>query len=150
LIEAHDEERTRIARELHDDFSQRVALLAMRLGGMKRDLPASAANLRQSIGEASNQILELGNDIRALSHRLDSSRLQYLGLSMAAASFCKELSERHGVAIYFHSDGIPEELPQGTSLNLYRPPFNFGMSKFRLNHPMRNRATVQFIESLRS
>jgi signal transduction histidine kinase len=120
LIEAHEEERSRIARELHDDINQRVALLAMQLDRMRHDLPASAADLKQGIGEAQKQISELGNDIQALSHRLHSSTLEYLGLTAACASFCRELSDRHGVAIDFDSTDIPKELPQEISVCLFR------------------------------
>ena len=120
LIKAHEEERARIARELHDDINQRVALLALQLDRMRQDLPASAADLKHDIGEANKQISELGNDIQALSHRLHSSKLEYLGLKAAVAGFCKELSDRHGVEIDFHSEGIPKELPHEISLCFFR------------------------------
>jgi signal transduction histidine kinase len=120
LIEAHEEERTRIARELHDDINQRLAMLAMHLDGMKRDLPASAANLKLGIEEANKQVSGVGDDIQALSHRLHNSKLEYLGLTAAVDSFCRELSDRHGVEIDFHSEGIPKELPKEKSLCLFR------------------------------
>jgi signal transduction histidine kinase len=120
LIEAHEEERSRIARELHDDINQRVALLALQLDRMGQDLPASAADLKHDIGEANKQVSELGNDIQALSHRLHSSKLEYLGLAAAVAGFCRELSDRHGVEIDFHSEGIPKKLPHEISLCLFR------------------------------
>lgn len=120
LIEAHEEERARIARELHDDINQRVALLAMQLDRMKQDLPNSTAELTQGIGEASNQVSELGNDLRVLSHRLHSPKLEYLGLTAAGGGVCREFAERHGVRIDFHSKGIPKELSQEISLCLFR------------------------------
>jgi signal transduction histidine kinase len=120
LIKAHEEERARIARELHDDINQRVALLAMQLDRMRQDLPDSAADLRHDIGEANKQMSELGDDIQALSHRLHSSKLEYLGLAAAVAGFCRELSDRHGVEIDFHSEGIPKELPHEISLCFFR------------------------------
>jgi signal transduction histidine kinase len=120
LIQAHEEERARIARELHDDINQRVAALALQLESMRQDLPASAADLRHDIGQAKTQISELGNDIQALSHRLHSSKLEYLGLAAAIAGFCRELSDRHGVEIDFHAEGIPNELPHEISLCLFR------------------------------
>src|SRR5438876_2575475 len=89
LIEAHEEERARIARELHDDINQRVALLALHLDRMRQDLPASAADLKQGIGEANKQILELGNDIQALSHRLHSSKLEYRGCWQPSPAFAE-------------------------------------------------------------
>lgn len=120
LVEAHEEERTRIARELHDDIGQRVALLALHLDCMRTDLPAPAADLRQRMAEANKQISELRNDIQGLSHSLHSSKLEYLGLTAAGGIFCRELSDRHGVGIDFQSEGIPKELPKEISLCLFR------------------------------
>jgi len=120
LIEAQEEERTRIARELHDDISQRVALLAMQLDRMSLNLPASAADLKQGVEEAARQTSEIGNDIQALSHLLHNSKLEYQGLTAATAGFCRELSDRHGVAIDVRSEDIPNDLPPEISLCLYR------------------------------
>jgi signal transduction histidine kinase len=120
LIEAHEEERTRIARELHDDISQRVALLAMQLDRMSYNPPASVADLKLRLEEVGRQTSELGNDIQALSHRLHNSRLEYQGLVATTDSFCRELSERHGVAIDVRSETIPTDLPPEISICLYR------------------------------
>jgi signal transduction histidine kinase len=120
LIEAHEEERTRIARELHDDVSQRVALLAMQLDSMSFNLPASVGDLKQRIEEAERQTSEIGRDLQALSHRLHNSKLDYQGLTAATDSFCRELSDRYGVAIDVRSEDIPRKLPPEISLCLYR------------------------------
>jgi signal transduction histidine kinase len=120
LIEAHEEERTRIARELHDDVSQRVALLAMQLDRMSLNPPASVADLKQRLEEVGRQTSELGNDIQALSYRLHSSKLESQGLIATTDSFCRELSERHGVAIDVRSENVPINLPPEISLCLYR------------------------------
>ena len=120
LIEAHEEERTRIARELHDDISQRVALVAVHLARMSKDVPASTGYLKTEIGEVQKLVSELGNDIQSLSHQLHSSRLETLGLASAAAGFCRELSDRHGVVIDFVSKDIPTDLSPEISLCLYR------------------------------
>ena len=88
LIEAHEEERTHLARELHDDINQRIALLAVNLERLKQDLPA-ADDTGGRIDEMREQVSVLGSDIQSLSHRLHSSKLDYLGLGAAAASFCK-------------------------------------------------------------
>jgi PAS domain S-box-containing protein len=119
LIEAHEEERAWIARELHDDFNQRVALLAVTLDSVKQDLPAEGT-ARHRLEEACQQVGELGSDIQALSHRLHSSKLEYLGLAAAAASFCQELSTRQNIEIDFHSEDIPKSLPKEISLCLFR------------------------------
>ena len=120
LIEAHEEERNWIARELHDDFSQRIVLLAMNLEEVKQGLPASERRARRRLEEACQRVGELGSDIQALSHQLHSSKLELLGLAAAAAGFCQELSKRQNVEIDFHSEDIPKALPREISLCLFR------------------------------
>jgi PAS domain S-box-containing protein len=120
LIEAQEQERTRIARELHDDINQRLALLAVNLQGLSEKPPPSAVELRRGISNQYEQVSELGRDVQALSHRLYSSKLEYLGLASAAAGFCRELSDRQEVEIDFRSDGIPKNMPQEISLCLFR------------------------------
>jgi PAS domain S-box-containing protein len=120
LIEAQEEERRRIARELHDEFSQRVALLAVRLDGLNQALPTKAAEIRRALGEVKREVVDLGSDIHALSHRLHSSKLEQLGLAAAAAGFCRELSDQQNVEVDFHSEGVPRDLPQEVALCLFR------------------------------
>jgi PAS domain S-box-containing protein len=119
LIEAQEEERTRIARELHDDISQRLALVSLSLEALTQS-SASADELKQEIAEANKQVSDLATDVQALSHRLHSSKLAQLGLVGAAASFCRELSSRQDVQIEFRSEDVPIELPQDISLCLFR------------------------------
>jgi PAS domain S-box-containing protein len=120
LIEAQETERTRIARELHDDINQRLAMVAVGLKTLKRGLPNSDQEASRGIDEACVQISELESDIQALSHRLHSSKLEYLGLEAAASGFCRELSERQNVKIDFRCDGLPEDLSGDVSLCLFR------------------------------
>jgi PAS domain S-box-containing protein len=120
LIQAHEDEHKRIARELHDDINQRIALLAMKLEGVLHGPPASVTELRFELGEASKQVQELGGDVQALSHRLHSSKLEHLGLAAAAAGFCREFSEQQGMEIDFRSESIPTELSEEISLCLFR------------------------------
>jgi PAS domain S-box-containing protein len=120
LIEAHEEERTWIARELHDDFGQRIALLAVNLEKVKQELPTSAVEVGQRIEEVSRCVSDLGSEIQALSHRLHSSKLEYLGLVAASRAFCSELSHRQNVEIDFRSQDIPKNLPQEIALCLFR------------------------------
>lgn len=117
LIEAQEEERTRISRELHDDINQRIALLAVNLSTL-RQAPETAA--RQGMEEIAHRLIELGTDIQALSHRLHSSKLEYLGLAAAASGFCRECSDRQKAEIAFHSDDLPKVLPQEISVCLFR------------------------------
>jgi len=120
LIEAHEEERTRIARELHDDINQRMALLAANLERVKEALPASDVGARTLLEQASQGVSDLGSDIQSLSHRLHSSKLEYLGLAAACAVFCREISERQNIEIDFQSNAVPKALPKEISLCLFR------------------------------
>ena len=120
LIEAHEEESRRIARELHDDINQRLAVASMRLGYLKEGPPASAAEFKQEIGEIGQDIADLAVDIQAVSHRLHPAKLEILGLERAAAGFCDELSNRHDVTIDVHFENIPTALSRDISLCLYR------------------------------
>ena len=120
LIEAQEEERRRIARELHDDINQRLALLANDLEMMEQDPPDSAVEVRKRIHEHLRRVHEIGTDVQAISHRLHSSKLQYLGIVAAAKGFCQELSEQHKAAIDFTHADIPPTLPEEISLCLFR------------------------------
>lgn len=120
LIEAQEVERTRIARELHDDINQRLAMVAIILESTKQDLPASEVETNRQLQQATAKIGELGNDIQALSHRLYSSRLEYFGLELAASGFCSEMSERQNVKINFRYGDIPGDLSDQISLCLFR------------------------------
>ena len=120
LIEAHEEERAWIARELHDDINQRIALLAIELEQWGQHVPESALEVHDHIRQAHLRLSDLGRDIQALSHRLHSSKLDYLGIATAADSFCKELSEQQKVEIDFRNTAIPHNVPKEISLCLFR------------------------------
>jgi signal transduction histidine kinase len=120
LIEAQEQERTRIARELHDDIGQRLALVAVGLDRGRQESNSTEDEMRSIMGEARRQISDLANDVHMMSHRLHSSKLDILGLTAAAEGFCRELSERQNVAIDFHSDGVPKSLPEAISLCMFR------------------------------
>jgi PAS domain S-box-containing protein len=120
LIEAQEEERTMIARELRHNIHQQLVLLSINLDYLQQTLPQSAAEITQKISQAREQIGIVCKDIHALSHRLHSTTLEYLGLAAAAAGLCRELSDRQKVEIDFRCEGVPKELPKEISLCLYR------------------------------
>src|SRR5215471_7723484 len=120
LITAQEDERAWIARELHDDIHQRVGLLAMQLDRMRQILPSSMAEWERETASASAQVVELGKDIQALSYRLHSPKLQYLGLATAASAFCREFSDREQADVDFHAENVPKDLPADSSLCLFR------------------------------
>ena len=112
LIEAQEKERRRIARELHDDICQRLALLAFELdtSGPK---PAHIVDVQ-------NRCVEIAADVQALSHKLHSATLDHLGLESAIKGFCREFSQQHDVNVEFTSENIPNPLPRDISLSLFR------------------------------
>ena len=120
LIEAHEQERTRIGRDLHDDVVQRLVMLALELGGVQQNVPDSASELRTRIGTLQNETTRITNDVQLLSHELHSSKLDYLGIVGAAKNFCREFSERQKVEIDFQSHDLPTAFPTELSLSLFR------------------------------
>jgi signal transduction histidine kinase len=120
LIEAQEEERHRIARELHDDISQRLALLSVELQGLTEVHPKSSAELRDRAEHLLKRTSQISSDIHALSHRLHSSKLDYMGAVAAMAGFCSEITAQTGLEIDFEHIDVPGSLPQDISLCLFR------------------------------
>jgi PAS domain S-box-containing protein len=120
LIDAQEQERTWIAREMHDDINQRLSVAAMELDRQRQNLQASADDLRWSMAEVYKQISELSSDIHSMSHRLHSLKLDSLGLAAAAKSFCCELAKRQDIEVEFSSARVPRKLPEAISLCLFR------------------------------
>jgi signal transduction histidine kinase/ABC-type uncharacterized transport system substrate-binding protein len=120
LIDAQEKERSRVASELHDDFSQRVALLAFGLQNTAETLPDSPDGLKQTLDEFRQSVCELGDDLHGLSHQLHSSTLDNLGLVTGLRSLCREFGARQGVEIDFTSEDIPRTVRPEVSLCLFR------------------------------
>ena len=120
LIRAQEEERARIARELHDDFSQRLALLSIGLGQLWKKLPEAEAEERASILEMLKGLKEISSDIHSLSHELHSSKLEHVGLVPALHGLCREFGEKHQIAIHFYDRGMPPNLSKDVALCLFR------------------------------
>ena len=117
LIEAQEQERARIGRELHDDINQRLAMLAIELE-LLQDNPAEVGSRLQ---ELRKQTTEISNDVQALSRELHSSKLEYLGIVAAMRSFCKEFGDQQGMEVDFGSHDLPSPLPSPEiSLTLFR------------------------------
>jgi PAS domain S-box-containing protein len=120
LIEAHEQERTWIARELHDDINQKIALLAVELEQWQLHSPESGVDVRTHTRHATQRLSDIGKEIQALSHRLHSSKLEYLGLVTAANSFCREFSGQYKVQVEFNHSGVPRTVPNEIALCLFR------------------------------
>jgi PAS domain S-box-containing protein len=120
LIDAQEQERTRIARELHDDIGQRLAMLAIEMEKFQQDSADLSAPLRSRIGELWQQTSEIASDIQSLSHELHSSKLEYLGIVSAMRGLCRELGEQQKVEIDFKTHDVVRPLPPDISLCLFR------------------------------
>jgi PAS domain S-box-containing protein len=120
LIEAQEHERTRISRELHDDFSQRLAILSIGLEQVKRALPESYREDRIKVQEMINKARELSSDMHSLSHQLHSSRLEHVGLVSALGGLCKEICEKYKMDVQFSKRDFRLEIPKDVALCLFR------------------------------
>ncbi len=116
LIEAQETERTRIARELHDDICQRLGMLSFELDQASAGANGSGKSLR----EMRERCTQIARDVQSLSHGLHSSKLEYLGIVAALRAFCEEFSKQHSVKVDFAHLNMPSQLPRDVSLCLFR------------------------------
>lgn len=120
LIHSQEEERKRIARELHDDLNQRLALLSVLVEQTSQDPDRGDPEIRRTMTELSARLRELSADVHRLSYDLHPSKLDHLGLVVAARSLCREMGDRYEIDIGFSDDGVPGDLPLDVALSLYR------------------------------
>jgi signal transduction histidine kinase len=118
LLSAHEDERRRLARDLHDDFSHRVAMLSMDAARLERadsaeEAPRVVHNMRQGLSR-------LSEDLHELSHRLHPSILEDLGLVDALRTECDQLSRAAGLKVVVDVDHVPERLPEDVALCAFR------------------------------
>jgi len=115
LIQSQEQERTRIARELHDDINQRLAMLAIELERLRID----PQEVRSRLQQLREETIAISSDVQALSHELHSSKLEYLGVVSGMKSWCKEFSQRQIMDVDFRSD-VASPLPFEIGLSLFR------------------------------
>jgi PAS domain S-box-containing protein len=120
VIEAEERERNRIARDLHEDVGQRLALLAIALEQLKNDLPHQAVELLNCMDAVWKKTSEILTDVKASAHELYSPRLEYLGIPSVMRSFCEEFGEKKGVEIDFRSHDLPSLVLPDVSICLFR------------------------------
>ena len=118
VIVSQETERQRIARELHDDLSQKLALLSIDVVQMSRDL--ALPEHRQHFTRLSSQVEEIAGDLYGLAHRLHPSRLQMLGLVESVRVLCQDVSQQRDLTITFSEAHIPDVVDPSVSLCLYR------------------------------
>jgi signal transduction histidine kinase len=115
LISAQEDERARIARELHDDLTQRIAAIAIELGRIQRTSPAET-----DLERVREQVIQVSQDIHGLSRRLHPSTLDDVGLVAAIEAECRSFFERGGAPVEFSADGNLSDISRDTQLALYR------------------------------
>jgi len=119
LIDAQEKERTRIARELHDDINQQIALATIEFDRLTQRSGLDD-EVRNCITVLCARLSEIGKDVQAISHRLHSSKLEILGVVAACRSFCREVAERSKVTVDFTEEGNLRVVPEEVSLCLFR------------------------------
>ncbi len=120
LISAHEEERSRLARELHDDLAQRLAVFAIEIGKLEKQLMDQPAPVQEELLEMKKDIVKISQDVHSLSRQLHPSILDDLGLIKAVESECTNFSRREGIEIVFNHENISTVIPEDVSLSLYR------------------------------
>ena len=120
LIDAQEQERGRLATEIHDDFSQRLAVLSLGLETTADMIPESAEEANRQIHELMNSASEIGADLHTLSHRLHSSTLERLGLAAGVAAFCREFTAQQGTQVAFSGVDVPRAVSPDVALCLFR------------------------------
>jgi signal transduction histidine kinase/ABC-type uncharacterized transport system substrate-binding protein len=120
LISAREGERTRIARDLHDDIGQRVASLSIGLSRIQRQIPDVANPVRQSLADLEQLSTKLSGDLRHLSHELHPGILEHLGLLEALRERCDDFSEKSGVPVQLAVSETWQDVSGAPALCLYR------------------------------
>ena len=115
LMTAQEEERRRIARELHDDVTQRLSTVGIELGLLKR-----SGGQQQVVEGLQAQIFELSDDLRSLSHSLHPSILEYADLPATLEMYCRKFTEQHAIAAAFTAREVPAEIPRAVAVALFR------------------------------
>jgi PAS domain S-box-containing protein len=120
LIRAREDECARIARELHDDVNQRMALVSVTLEQLSLSPPDTTEQLRAQLSDVLGQITDTSREIHRMSYDLHPSKLRHLGLVATLDGLCQELRRRQKMEIEFTRSEVPAKLPKEISLCLYR------------------------------
>jgi signal transduction histidine kinase len=121
LMTTQEEERRRIARELHDGVSQELAALSIALSALEDGLPeGTPAERHHEVARLQERTVEITEAIRQLSHELHPGILQYAGLAAALRSHCHEFEREHGLTVTFRADDDLGPVPSDVALCLYR------------------------------
>jgi PAS domain S-box-containing protein len=120
LLTAQEEERRRVSRELHDDMSQKLALLMVEIETLERNLPLSHLQILEQLRSFRERAARLSDDARNLAYRLHPSILEDLGLAVAMRSHAQDFSARERIRVHLTQKKLPDNLPQEIAACLYR------------------------------
>ena len=120
MVEIQEEERTRIARDLHDDINQRLAVLAFEVEQLNHNPPDTSAELSSRLTAMRERITDVASGVQSLSRELHSPQLEYLGVGPALKSFCEDFAQRQDVVIDFQGDDLRTSMARDVSLCLLR------------------------------
>jgi PAS domain S-box-containing protein len=119
LVAAQETERSRIARELHDDVGQQLALLASQLD-VTRDRQLSRSRMLAGLSEARKSLQDVATTVHSLSHELHPAKLKLLGLHQTLDILCRNVATESAVVTTFDAPAIPAHVPDEAALCLYR------------------------------
>jgi len=119
LLDAQEQERSRIARELHDDIAQRLVVLAFDVDDLVRGSTTVPAFHHKTL-VLRDRVSEIATDVQALSHELHSPRLELLGIAAASRDFCREVARQQNATVDFEAVDVPDRMPPDISLCLFR------------------------------
>lgn len=120
LARAQEEERARIARDLHDDAGHRLALLSIDLEQLKQASEELQTSLTEQLEALVKAASEITSDVHNVSRRLHPSQVELLGLAPALSNFCKDFAARNTMEIVFVDSGLPQKPAQDAALCLFR------------------------------
>jgi PAS domain S-box-containing protein len=120
LITAQEEERTRLARELHDDLNQQIAAVGIGLSNIRRLIPEGQHEGREEAERTFQRLKQVGDGIRRLSHQLHPAILEHSGLVVALKSYCAEFKSLTGVRAVVQADGRLDNVPANPALGIFR------------------------------
>lgn len=120
FLEAQEEERKRIARELHDDIGQRLAILSIQMQRAGKPVSGLPGRRHPELGELSAKAKEIASSVASLSHQLHSSLLEYLGLNAAVEACCREFGDQRKLKVDCICNGVPRDIAETTGLAIVR------------------------------
>jgi len=120
LITAQEEERRRLAREMHDDLTQRLALLAIDTGKLEIESQQDNSPMSAKLQEMKKKIIQLSKDIHDISRQIHPAILDDLGLVDAIRSECDIFTQREEIHVEYEANNIPSTIPRNVAICIYR------------------------------